>query len=251
MQPKSAPRSDGPRADGRTPAQIRPVEITRHWTKAVPGSVLYQCGRTRVFVTASVEDRVPPWMSGRGVGWVTAEYGMLPGSTRDRKGRPGPGGKVDGRTQEIQRLIGRALRAVVDMKALGERTVWLDCDVLEADGGTRTASISAAYVALCDALKGHEFKRPLERWPVKEAVAAISVGILQGRPLLDLDYSEDHRAEVDMNVVMTEGGRFLEVQGTGEARPFDQAELDALLVLAKDGVRQVLEATRGALARKP
>ncbi len=256
MQHKSAPRGgDGPRADGlrndgRAPGQVRPVEITRHWTKAVPGSVLYRCGQTRVFVTASVEDRVPPWMAGRGVGWVTAEYGMLPGSTRDRKSRPGPGGRVDGRTQEIQRLIGRALRSVVDMKALGERTVWLDCDVLEADGGTRTASINAAYVALCDALKGHEFKRPLERWPVKEAVGAISVGILGGRPLLDLDYSEDHRAEVDMNVVMTEGGRFLEVQGTGEARPFEQSELDALLVLAKDGVRQVLEASRYALASK-
>jgi ribonuclease PH len=189
-------------------------------------------------------------MQGRGVGWVTAEYGMLPGSTKDRKPRASSSGKVDGRTHEIQRLIGRSLRAVVDMKALGERTVWLDCDVLEADGGTRTASINAAYVALCDALKGHEFKRPLERWPVKEAVGAISVGILAGRPLLDLDYSEDHRAEVDMNVVMTEGGRFLEVQGTGEARPFEQSELDALLVLAKDGVRQVLEASRYALAAK-
>ena len=237
------------RADGRVPGKARPVEITRHWTKAVPGSVLYRCGRTLVFVTASIEDRVPPWMAGRGVGGVTAEYGMLPGSTKDRKGRSGPGGKVDGRTQEIQRLIGRTLRAVVDMKALGERTVWLDCDVLEADGGTRTASINAAYVALCDALKGHEFKRPLERWPVREPVGAISVGIVNGRALLDLDYSEDHRAEVDMNVVMTEGGRFLEVQGTGESRPFDATELQTLLDLARDGVRQVLEASRGALSK--
>jgi ribonuclease PH len=237
------------RSDGRAPGQIRPVEILRHWTKAVPGSVLYRCGRTLVFVTASVEDRVPPWMTGRGTGWVTAEYGMLPGSTRDRKGRPGPGGKVDGRTQEIQRLVGRTLRAVVDLKAIGERTVWLDCDVLEADGGTRTASINAAYVALCDALKGHTFKRPLERWPVKEPVGAISVGLVNGRALLDLDYSEDHRAEVDMNVVMTEGGRFLEVQGTGETRPFDTAELHALLDLAREGVKQVLEVTRSALAK--
>src|SRR5687768_17068997 len=237
------------RNDGRSPGQIRPVEIVRHWTKAVPGSVLYRCGRTCVFVTASVEDRVPPWMTGRGTGWVTAEYGMLPGSTRDRKGRPGPGGKVDGRTQEIQRLVGRALRAVVDMKAIGERTVWLDCDVLEADGGTRTASINAAYVALCDALKGHTFKKPLDRWPVKEPVGAISVGIVNGKSLCDLDYSEDHRAEVDMNVVMTEGGRFLEVQGTGETRPFDTAELHTLLDLARDGVKQVLELTRAALAK--
>jgi ribonuclease PH len=237
------------RSDGRAPGQIRPVEIIRHWTKAVPGSVLYRCGRTMVFVTASVEDRVPPWMTGRGTGWVTAEYGMLPGSTRDRKGRSGPGGKVDGRTQEIQRLVGRTLRAVVDLKAIGERTVWLDCDVLEADGGTRTASINAGYVALCDALRGHTFKRPLERWPVKEPVGAISVGLVNGKPLLDLDYSEDHRAEVDMNVVMTEGGRFLEVQGTGETRPFDTAELHALLDLARDGVKQVLEVSRAALAK--
>jgi ribonuclease PH len=237
------------RSDGRAPAQIRPVEILRHWTKAVPGSVLYRCGRTCVFVTASVEDRVPPWMTGRGTGWVTAEYGMLPGSTRDRKGRSGPGGKVDGRTQEIQRLVGRALRAIVDLRAIGERTVWLDCDVLEADGGTRTASINAAYVALCDALKGHTFKKPLERWPVKEPVGAISVGIVNGKSLCDLDYSEDHRADVDMNVVMTEGGRFLELQGTGETRPFDTTELQGLLDLAKDGIRQVLDLTRAALAK--
>ena len=242
--------SHPPRHDGRAPGHIRPVEITRHWTKAVPGSVLYRCGRTLVFATASVEDRVPPWMQGRGVGWVTAEYGMLPGSTKDRKPRASSSGKVDGRTHEIQRLIGRTLRAVVDMKALGERTVWLDCEVLEADGGTRTASINAAYVALCDALKGHSFKKPLERWPVKEAVGAISVGVLGGRALCDLDYAEDHEAEVDMNVVMTDGGRFLELQGTGEARPFDQAELDALLGLAKDGIRQVIEATRTSLAAR-
>jgi ribonuclease PH len=239
-----------PRSEGRAPATIRPITIERHWTKAVPGSVLYRCGRTCVFATASVEERVPPWMAGRGTGWVTAEYAMLPGSTRDRKGRAGPGGKVDGRTHEIQRLVGRALRAVVDMKAIGERTVWLDCDVLEADGGTRTASINAAYVALCDALKGHPFKKPLERWPVREPVGAISVGILGSEALCDLDYAEDHKADVDMNVVMTEGGRFLEVQGTGESRPFDAQELQALLDLAKGGVRQALDATRAALAKK-
>ena len=237
------------RSDGRVPGQIRPVEIVRHWTKAVPGSVLYRCGRTCVFVTASIEDRVPPWMAGRGTGWLTAEYGMIPGSTKDRKQRAGPGGKVDGRTQEIQRLVGRTLRAVVDLKALGERTVWLDCEVLEADGGTRTASINAAYVALCDALKGHTFKKPLERWPVKEPVGAISVGIVGRLSLCDLDYSEDHRADVDMNVVMTEGGRYLEVQGTGENRPFEAAELQSLLDMAKDGIRQVLDFSRAALAK--
>ncbi len=245
---KDGSRKEAVRADGRTPGQVRPVEITRHWTQAVPGSVLYRCGRTLVFATASIEERVPPWMSGRGTGWVTAEYAMLPGASRERKARPGPGGKPDGRTHEIQRLVGRALRSVVDLKALGERTVHLDCDVLEADGGTRTASINAAYIALVDALKGHAFKKPLERWPVSEAVGAISVGVVGGRPLCDLDYSEDHRADVDMNVVLTEGGRFLELQGTGEARPFDQAELDLLLALARDGVRQVLEASRKALA---
>jgi ribonuclease PH len=237
------------RQDGRSPEQIRPVEITRKFTQAAPGSVLYRCGGTLVFVTASVEERVPPWMTGRGSGWVTAEYGMLPGSTKDRKQRPSSSGRVDGRTHEIQRLVGRALRAVVDAEALGERTVWLDCDVLQADGGTRTASINAAYVALCDALKTYPFKRPLPRWPVREAVGAISVGVAQGRPLVDLDYSEDSRAEVDMNVVMTASGKYLEVQGTGEGRPFEASELDAMLALARDGIRQVLERIQAALAK--
>ncbi len=237
------------RHDGRQPGDIRPIEITRRFTDAAPGSVLYRCGKTLVFVTAMVEDRVPPWMSGRGTGWVTAEYGMLPGCTRDRKPRPQTG-RVDGRTQEIQRLIGRVLRSVVDMEAIGERTVWLDADVIQADGGTRTASINAAYVALCDALRNHTFKRPLVRWPVKEPVGAISVGIHQNRALLDLDYAEDSRAEVDMNVVMTASGRYLEVQGTGEARPFDGEELRALLALASEGIGQVLEKTRAALAEK-
>jgi ribonuclease PH len=237
-----------PRHDGRSPGELRPIRIERKFTAAAPGSVLYRCGKTCVFVTASIEERVPPWMTGRGVGWVTAEYGMLPGSTRDRKARPSSTNRVDGRTHEIQRLIGRTLRAVVDMKAIGERTVWLDCDVIEADGGTRTASINAAYVALCDALRTYEFKKPLDRWPVREPVGAVSVGILEGKPLLDLDYAEDHRAEVDMNVVMTGSGKYLEVQGTGETRPFDAAELQALLGLAKDGVAQVLEKSRAALA---
>jgi ribonuclease PH len=237
-----------PRPDGRQPGDLRPIQITRRFTSAAPGSVLYRCGGTCVFVTASVEDRVPPWMAGRGQGWVTAEYGMLPGASRDRKARASSTGRTDGRTHEIQRLIGRVLRTVVDVEALGERTVWLDCDVLEADGGTRTASINAAYIALCDALKAWPVKKPLPRWPVKEPVGAVSVGIVQGTPLLDLAYVEDSRAEVDMNVVMTASGRYLEVQGTGEGRPFDAAELKALLALAEDGVRRVIERGRQALS---
>jgi ribonuclease PH len=236
-----------PRPDGRAPDAIRTPEITRRFTESAPGSVLYRAGRTCVYATASIEERVPPWMAGRGTGWITAEYAMLPGSTADRKARPTSTGRVDGRTHEIQRLVGRALRAVVDVAALGERTVWLDCDVLEADGGTRTASINAAYVALCDALRRHEFKKPLDRWPVKEAVAAISVGLLRGTPLLDLCYAEDHRAEVDMNVVLTASGRYLEVQGTGEGRPFTGEELAALLALAGKGAEQVLAAVNRSL----
>ncbi len=238
-----------PRHDDRDPASIRPVEIIRGFTEAAAGSVLYRCGRTCVLVTASVEDRVPPWMAGRGKGWVTAEYAMLPGSTKQRKSRPSSTGRVDGRTHEIQRLVGRSLRAVVDMKALGERTIWLDCDVLEADGGTRTAAINGAYVALCDALRNHDFgKRPLNRWPIEEPLGAISVGIVKGEALLDLDYKEDHRADVDMNVVMTASGRFLELQGTGESRPFTSEELETLLGLARSGVDQVLARVREVLA---
>jgi len=239
-----------PRHEGRDPAAIRPVEIVRSFTDAAPGAVLYRCGGTCVYVTASVEERVPPWLTGRGRGWVTAEYGMLPGSTQQRKSRPSSTGRVDGRTHEIQRLIGRSLRAVVDMSAIGERTIWLDCDVLAADGGTRTAAINAAYVALCDALRRYDFKKPLDRWPVAEPIGAISVGIVRGESLVDLDYKEDHKADVDMNVVMTASGRFLEVQGTGESRPFTPEELSGLLDLARQGVDQVLEVLRGALAAK-
>jgi ribonuclease PH len=237
-----------PRADDRAPDQLRPLRITRGFTDATPGSVLYEAGRTKVFVTASVEDRVPIWMQGRGVGWLTAEYGMLPGSTRDRKPRPGPGMRNDGRSQEIQRLVGRSLRAVLDAQALGERTVWVDCDVLQADGGTRTASINAAYVAVVDALKKHRFSRPLPRWPLREAVAAVSVGIVSGAALLDLDYSEDHVAEVDMNVVMTASGKFVEIQGTGESRAFEGDELARLLALAQVGVDAIVARVKSALA---
>jgi ribonuclease PH len=236
------------RRDGRRPDEIRPIEIQRRFTTAAPGSVLYRCGGTHVFVTASVEERVPPWLSGRGRGWVTAEYAMLPGSTKDRKARATSTGRTDGRTQEIQRLVGRALRSVVDMKLLGERTIWLDCDVLQADGGTRTACLNAAYVALCDALKTYSFKTPLTRWPLAEPMGAISAGIVRGHALVDLDYSEDHRAEVDMHVVMTASGRFLEIQGTGESRPFAREELEAILELSGQGIRTAMEAARAALA---
>jgi ribonuclease PH len=240
-----------PRHDGRGAGDVRPIEITRRFTDAAPGAVLYRCGRTVVYVTAQIEERVPPWMAGRGSGWVTAEYSMLPGATKDRKSRAASTGRVDGRTQEIQRLIGRSLRAVTDMGAIGERTIWLDCDVLRADGGTRTAAINGAYVALCDALRTYTFKRPLYRWPVREPVGAISVGLLRGEAICDLDYQEDHQAEVDMNVVLTAGGRYLEVQGTGESRPFGEDELAALLGLAHGGVSQVLERTAAALAASP
>ena len=237
------------RRDGRTAEQIRPIEIHRRFTTAAPGSVLYRAGGTHVFVTASVEERVPNWRAGRGRGWVTAEYAMLPGSTRDRKPRAASTGKVDGRTQEIQRLVGRALRSIVDLRALGERTVWLDCDVLQADGGTRTACVNAAYIALCDALRTYTFKKPLDTWPIQEPLGAISAGIVGGRALVDLDYSEDHKAEVDMNVIMTASGKFLEIQGTGEERPFSPDELQAILALCEGGIRQALDTAREALAQ--
>jgi len=236
-----------PRNDGRAPDQLRPVKITRAFTSATPGSVLYESGKTKVLATASIEERVPPWMQGRGNGWLTAEYAMLPGSTPDRKQRPATSGRVDGRTHEIQRLVGRSLRAVLDTQALGERTVWVDCDVLQADGGTRTASINGAYLAVVDALKKHKFSRPLSKWPLKEAVGAISVGVVGSTPCLDLDYIEDKDAAVDMNVVMTTSGRFVEVQGTGEGRPFEGDELAALLALAAKGIEAILHRAKAEL----
>ena len=236
------------RRDGREPEDIRKVEIHRQFTQNAPGSVLYRCGGTHVFVTARIEERVPAWMARRGRGWVTAEYAMLPGSTGQRKPRATSRGRVDGRTQEIQRLVGRALRSVVDLTSFGERTIWLDCDVLQADGGTRTACLNAAYIALCDALRTYKFKKPLEKWPVQEPMGAISAGIVGGRALVDLDYSEDHVADVDMNVVMTASGKYLEVQGTGESRPFAPEELDSILALCRSGIEQVMETARSALA---
>jgi ribonuclease PH len=220
------------RPSGRAPDQLRPVRITRGYTRHAEGSVLVEFGDTRVLVTASVEDGVPGFLRGKGEGWVTAEYGMLPRSTHTRSAREAARGKQGGRTLEIQRLIGRSLRAVVDLRALGERTVTLDCDVLQADGGTRTASITGAYVALADAMNALVRRRQLAATPLHGQVAAVSVGIVRGEAVVDLDYVEDSSAETDMNVVMNNGGGFVEVQGTAEGHAFRRHELDRLLDLA-------------------
>ncbi len=230
------------RHDGRMHDELRPISIEREFTQPAAGSVLIRSGRTRVLCTASLELSVPPWMAGKGRGWVTAEYGMLPGSTSPRKRRDV--GKVDGRTTEIQRLIGRSLRAVVDLDALGERSIYLDCDVIEADGGTRTASITGALVALVDAIRSIG---DLTTNPLVDSVAAISVGIVKGKPVLDLDYVEDVDAEVDMNVVMTGAGRFVEVQGTGEEATFSEEDLAAMLALARSGLSRIREIQKHAL----
>lgn len=223
------------REDGRRVDQLRPVKFERGFTKYAEGSVLVSFGDTRVLCTASVEDSVPPFLRGKGQGWVTAEYSMLPRSTHTRSGREASRGKVGGRTHEIQRLIGRSLRAVIDLKALGERSILIDCDVLQADGGTRTASITGAYVALADAVETLLDSGMLKASPLTGAVAAISVGIVAGQPCLDLNYLEDSSAAVDMNFVITGDGRFIEVQGTAEETPFTAAELDALRDLALEG----------------
>jgi ribonuclease PH len=236
-----------PRHDGRLPNQLRPVLIRRFFTTAAPGSVLIQGGRTIVLCTASIDPQVPPWMLGQGRGWVTAEYGMLPGSTRPRKPRD-RSGRIDGRTAEIQRLVGRSLRAVVDLARLGERTITLDCDVLQADGGTRALSVTGAFVALVDALRSiPEFAASPATMPLRDSVAAVSVGMVDGSPMLDLDYQEDVAATVDMNVVMTSGGQFVEIQGTGEEATFSEEELHALLQLARAGLRRLAEIQREAL----
>ncbi len=239
------------RADGRGPEDLRPLSFQRDFTEFAPGSVLVTMGRTRVLCTASVDERVPPWMRGKGTGWVTAEYSMLPGATPDRSDREVNRGKPSGRTQEIQRLIGRSLRSVCDMAALGERQIVLDCDVLQADGGTRTASICGAYVALHDACSRLVKMGRLAGHPLTAACGAISVGIVDGLALLDLDYSEDVRADVDMNVVMTSGGRFVEVQGTAEGLAFTRSELDDLLGLAESGIAEILDAQAVALVSPP
>jgi ribonuclease PH len=230
---------------------LRPAQFERDFTVFAPGSVLVSMGRTRVLCTASVEERVPPWMRGKGKGWVTAEYSLLPGSTGERVTREAAKGKQSGRTQEIQRLIGRSLRSVCDMVALGEVQITVDCDVLQADGGTRTASICGAYVALHDALTRMVHKGTLRALPLTEAVAAVSVGVVDGVCMLDLPYEEDSRAEVDMNVVMTSSGRFIEVQGTAEGMPFTKGELDEMLSLAEHGIAQLLDLQSATLADPP
>jgi ribonuclease PH len=237
------------RSDGRGPDQLRPVSFQPGYLTFADGSVLLSMGNTRVICGATVEDKVPPWMRGRGTGWITAEYAMLPGATPERNQREAVRGRLGGRTHEIQRLIGRALRAVVDMQKLGERTVIVDCDVIGADGGTRTASITGAYVALALALRKHFDPEKKQKWPLSGQIAAVSVGIVGGTPVLDLPYEEDSRAEVDMNVAMTDAGGFVEVQGTAEREPFSRAELDTLLLLAEGGIQQLFAAQREVLAR--
>jgi len=239
------------RRDGRETGQLRPVSFARDFTEMANGSVLVSMGRTKVLCTASVEDRVPPWLRGGGKGWVTAEYSLLPGSSAERVGREAAKGKQSGRTHEIQRLVGRSLRAVTDLVAMGELQVTVDCDVLQADGGTRTASICGAYVALHDCFTRLLQSKVISTHPLTDACAAVSVGIVDGACLLDLDYSEDSRAEVDMNVVMTGSGRFVEVQGTAEGLAFTRGELDELLALAEAGITTLLAEQRTVVAEPP
>ncbi len=236
------------RPSGRENDQLRTVTLTPDFTRHAEGSVLVEFGDTRVICTASVENRVPPWLRGNGSGWVTAEYGMLPRATNTRTGREAARGKQGGRTLEIQRLIGRSLRAVTSLEALGERTVTLDCDVIQADGGTRTASISGAYVALALALRRAVERQQIRKYPIYGQVAAVSVGIYQGVPVLDLDYAEDSAAETDMNVVMNDAGRFIEVQGTAEGHAFTDDELDAMLALARSGIGEIIQAQNDVLS---
>ena len=236
------------RPSGRAPDQLRAITIQRHFTRHAEGSVLVSFGDTRVLCTASVEERVPPWLRGKGEGWVTAEYGMLPRATAERNQREAARGGQGGRTMEIQRLIGRSLRACVDRAALGERVVTLDCDVLQADGGTRTAAITGAYVALVDAVDVLMAKKLIARNPLFGAVAAVSVGIYRGAPVLDLDYAEDSDCDTDMNVVMNDGGGFIEVQGTAEGHAFRREEMDAMLALAQKGIFELIGMQRAALA---
>ena len=237
------------RPSGRETDELRTVRFTPDFTRHAAGSVLAEFGDTRVLCTASVENRVPPWLRGKGSGWVTGEYGMLPGSTHTRSGREAARGKQSGRTLEIQRLIGRSLRAVTDLDALGERTITLDCDVLQADGGTRTASISGAFVALSIAISKMLKTNAIKKNPLHGQVAAVSVGVYRGAPVLDLDYPEDSDAETDMNIVMNEAGRFIEVQGTAEGHAFSDDELGAMLELARKGIGEIVAAQNEALGR--
>ncbi|MDD3839365.1 MAG: ribonuclease PH [Clostridia bacterium] len=235
------------RIDGRKNNEIRKVKITPHFLKYSDGSVLIETGDTKVICAATVEEKVPPFLVGTGQGWITSEYSMLPASTKVRKVRESRRGKIEGRTHEIQRLIGRALRSIVDLKKLGERTIWVDCDIIQADGGTRTSSITGSYVAMMYALDKMQKKGLIDTIPVTDYVAAISVGIVDGQPLLDLCFLEDSNAKVDMNIVMTGNGEFIEIQGTGEKSPFTSSELLDLLDLGEKGVKEIIEVQKNAL----
>lgn len=235
------------RIDGRKADALRPVKLTRNFTKYAEGSVLIEMGDTKVICTASIEEKVPPFLKGAGEGWISAEYSMLPRSTATRKPRDIARLKLDGRTSEIQRLIGRALRSVVDLKALGERTIWIDCDVIQADGGTRTASITGAFVALVDAVNKLHKKHPFEIYPIRSFVAAVSVGVVGENRLLDLCYQEDSNAVVDMNIIMTQEGEFVELQGAGEERPFNKEDLNELLKLGEKGVKHLIQLQKDSL----
>lgn len=235
------------RNDSREPNQLRPVKITTNVNKHAEGSVLIEVGDTKVICTATVEERVPPFMKGQGKGWVTAEYAMLPRATHSRNQREAAKGKLTGRTMEIQRLIGRALRSVVDLSALGERTITLDCDVIQADGGTRTTSITGAFVALALAVEHISKTVSFNKYPIRDYLASVSVGVIQEKAMLDLNYEEDSKAKVDMNVVMTGGGKFVEVQGTGEEAPFSREELSELLALAEAGIAELIAKQKEAL----
>jgi len=237
-----------PRIDGRKQNQLRTLRITPSYIKTADGSVLIEMGDTKVICTAKLEERVPPFLRNSGKGWITAEYGMLPGSSQQRIGRESSRGKVGGRTHEIQRLIGRSLRAVADLKILGERTIWIDCDVIQADGGTRTASITGAYVAVAEAVKSWLDKGKLLQTPIRDAVAAVSIGIVEGRILLDLCYLEDSVADVDMNFVMTGSGKFIEVQGTAESAPFTRKQMERMAEIAQDGIKELLKAQKQAIS---
>jgi ribonuclease PH len=236
------------RSDGRTAKQLRPLSITPSYIKTADGSVLIEVGDTRVICTVKLEPRVPPFLRNSGQGWITAEYGMLPGSSQERIGRESARGRIGGRTHEIQRLIGRSLRAVTDLKSLGERTVWIDCDVIQADGGTRTASITGAYVALVEAVRRWLDKGVIVENPVHDAVAAVSIGIVDGKVLLDLAYEEDSRAEVDMNFVMTGSGKFIEVQGTAESAPFTRKQMERMAEMAQQGIKELVKTQKKVLA---
>ncbi|MCL4874504.1 ribonuclease PH [bacterium] len=244
---KSAAGTD--RADGRKPDELRKIAAERRYLKFAEGSVLFEMGDTKVICAATVEERVPPFLAGTGRGWLTAEYAMLPRSSKKRIQREAVSGKVGGRTHEIQRLIGRSLRAIADMQALGERTVYIDCDVIQADGGTRTASVTGAYIAVHDTLRELVKQGLLDSIPLKDSVAAVSVGIVGGVPVLDLNYEEDSKAEVDMNVIMTGDGRFIEVQGTAELSPFSSDEMAELISLASKGIRELTAFQKKAISK--